>query len=86
MNPRNANLVFVDQAGNVTKVPVESDPRTWQPGWHVVEANMTLPAAKGTFYLELSDPLLPERPEYSIALANKDVFDSTTGWNKLFTL
>ena len=86
MNPRNANLVFVDEGGNVTKVPVESDPRTWHPGWHVVEANLTLPAAKGTFYLELSDPLLPGRPEYSIALANKDVFDSTTGLNKLFTL
>ena len=86
MNPRNARLVFIDGKGNKTVAPVQSDPRTWHPGWHVVEARMTLPAAQGTFYLELSDPLLPERPEYSIALANEGVFDSATGLNKLFEL
>lgn len=86
MNPRNANLVFVDGSGNKTSVPIGSDPRSWQPGWHVVEVHMTLPAQKGTFWLDLSDPLLPGRPEYSIALADEGVFDATTGWNKLFEL
>ena len=42
--------------------------------------------AKGTLYLELSDPLLSKNPVYSIALANKDVFDQTTGLNKLFEI
>lgn len=86
MNPRNAFLVFVDNQGNVTKTPLGSDPRTWYSGWHVIPTQMTLPADHGTIYLELSDPMLPDRPEYSIALANEDVFDATTGWNKLFDL
>ena len=36
--------------------------------------------------MNLSDPLLPNNPLYSIAFANKNVFDSATGYNKLFEL
>lgn len=86
MNPRNAYIVFKGTDGSITKAPLDSDPRTWQPGWHVAKASMTLPASKGTFYLELSDPLLSDRPEYSIALANDGIFDAETGLNKLFEL
>lgn len=86
MNPRNAELVFVEEDGTVTRIPTGSDPRTWQPGHHSVEINCTLPAAGGTFYLALEDPLLPGRPEYSIAVANEGVFDSATGWNKLIEM
>jgi len=85
-NPRNANLVFIDANGNRTVTPLESDPRTWHPGWHVIEQDVTIPAVSGTMYLDLSDPLLPERSEYSIALANEGVFDSQNGFNKLFDL
>jgi len=86
MNPRNAELVFVAQDGKKTRFPLGSDPRTWHPGTHKVETDCVLPDAKGTFYLALEDPLLSERPEYSIALANEGVFDAQTGWNKLIQL
>lgn len=86
MNPRNAELVFVDEKGISSRFAIESDPRTWHPGPHTVEADVSLPAAKGVFYLALEDPLLPERPEYSIALANEGVFDKATGLNKLLEI
>lgn len=86
MNPRNAEIIFVAADGAETRFTLPSDPRTWHPGWYVVSTEITLPADKGTFYLALEDPLLPGRPEYSIALANDGVFDGKTGWNKLFDL
>lgn len=86
MNPRGADLVFVAPDGTETRFPLNSDPRTWHPGPHQVEVDCTLPDAKGTFYLALEDPLLSERPEYSIALANEGVFDAATGWNKLLEI
>ncbi len=86
MNPRNAYVVFKGSDGSVTKAQLDADPRTWHPGWHVAHASLTMPVSKGTFYLELSDPMLTNRPEYSIALANEGVFDSETGLNKLFEL
>ena len=86
MNPRLVQIVFVDSAGKKTVFPVASDPRKWQPGQHTVLTSIKLPAAKGTVYMNLSDPLLPNNPLYSIAFANKNVFDSATGYNKLFEL
>lgn len=86
MNPRNAFLVFKDNSGNVTKFPLGSDPRSWQPGTRTLVSAIIVPAEHGTVYLELSDPLLQDRPEYSIALANDGIYDSKTGLNKLFEL
>ncbi len=86
MNPRNAELVFVDKDGKISRFPLESDPRDWQPGAHEIKRSFTLPAAHGSLYLALEDPLLPGRPEYSIALANEAVWDEGRGWNKLFEL
>lgn len=85
-NPRNCILVFVDTNGNKTEIPLDEDPRTWHSGLHVVKCSFTLPASKGTLYLNLSDPLLADRPEYSIALANTDIFDPSTGYNKILEL
>ena len=85
-NPRNAKLVFVDTKGKKTSFSLGSDPRTWHPGKHHIEKIIKLPADKGTMYLQLADPLLPDRPEYSAALANKNVWDSTSGYNKLFDI
>ena len=84
MNPRNASLVWVASDGSKKEFKINSDPRTWHHGYHVVNASFTPSSAKGTLYLALEDPLLPGRPEYSIALANEGVFDSSTGYNKLF--
>lgn len=86
MNPRNADLVFVDLDGKESRFPLGSDPRTWHPGTHEVTVSFKLPASRGTCFLELADPLLPDRPEYSIALANESVFNAKTGRNKLFEL
>jgi len=86
MNPREAFLVWETPSGKLEETPLGSDPRTWQPGYHEVSAAFTPSTAEGTLYLKLSDPLLPNRPEYSIALANEDVFDASTGLNKLFEI
>lgn len=85
-NPREARLVFVDQEGKETVFDLGSDPRSWHPGRYRIEKEITLPAAKGTLYLHLADPLLPDRPEYSAALANKDVWNSSKGYNKLLDI
>ena len=85
-NPRIARLVFTDASGNRTDFPMPCDARDWQPGWYSIPTSITLPAAHGTVWLELADPLLQDRPEYSMALANEGVFDSSTGLNKLFEL
>lgn len=84
MNPREAKLVWISSSGNRQAFQLNSDPRTWHTGYHVVKAQFTPSSAKGTLYLQLSDPMLPTRPEYSIALANEGVFDAQTGLNKLF--
>ena len=86
MNPRYVILMWKGTDGTQTAFPVDSDPRTWHPGWHVVNTSFTPSSAKGTLYLVLQDPLLPERAEYSIALANEGVFDRNTGYNKLFEI
>lgn len=84
MNPRDAILVWESSDGKTKETPLGSDPRTWQPGSHTVTARFTPTSDTGTLYLKLSDPLLPDNPQYSIALANENVFDSSTGLNKLF--
>lgn len=84
MNPRNAWLVWVGSDGKTQKSLLGSDPRGWHSGYNAVVTTFTPTTAKGTLYLELSDPLLSDNPDYSMPLANEGVFDSTTGYNKLF--
>lgn len=85
MNPRFATLVFEEKSGFQTVIPFD-DPREWQPGTHLIDVPIRLPAEHGTVYLALEDPLLQGRPEYSIALANAGVWDAEKGWNRLFEL
>ena len=84
MNPREAWLVWVTPDGKKEKSFLGADARTWQPGYNAVVSYFTPSTAKGTLYLELPDPLIPDDPNYSIALANKNMFDASTGYNKLF--
>ena len=84
MNPREAWLVWITPDGKVEKSFLGADARTWQPGYNAVVSYFTPSTDKGTLYLELPDPLLSENPDYSMALANKNVFDAKTGYNKLF--
>ena len=86
MNPRYARFVHVSRDGKTSRFPVGSDPRTWHSGIRTIVSAIPILEEGGSVYLELSDPLLPDRPEYSIALANDSVFDSKTGYNKLFDL
>ncbi|MBP5676091.1 MAG: DUF4832 domain-containing protein [Bacteroidales bacterium] len=86
MNPRKVYLVFIAEDGTRTDFEVAEDLRTWHSGPHTIGTHLKMPAAKGALYLWLPDPLLDSRPEYSIAMANKGVFDSKTGLNKLFEI
>ena len=85
-NPRNVELVFIDKNGGKTVFKLSVDPREWYPGSHTIATTVRLPSDKGTFYLNLNDPMLPENPLYSIALSNDGVFDAATGYNRLFEL
>lgn len=85
-NPREAWLVWEDPNGDVKKYPLGFDPCTWQPGYNAAVGGFRPTSEKGTLYLELSDPLLSSKPEYSIPLANTDIFDPATGYNKLFVI
>jgi len=84
MNPRDAKLVWISDSGQKEEFMLGSDPRTWHPGYQVVQSRFTPSSEKGALYLLLSDPLLPDRPEFCIALANEGVFDTKTGLNKLY--
>lgn len=86
MNPREAWLVWEGTDGKVVRSMLGADPRNWHSGYSAVVSYFTPSTDKGTLYLELPDPLLKDRPEYSIPLANEDVFDSATGYNKLFEI
>ena len=84
MNPREAWLVWKGSDGKVVKSPLGVDPRTWHSGYNAVISQFVPTTDKGTLYLELSDPLIQGNPDFSIAFANVNVFDSKTGYNQLF--
>ena len=93
MNERGAELVLTDKdGGKVGTWPLESDPRYWMPGsTTVLDQNIDLPSGlSGTYtlWLNLPDPskYYRDNPLYSIRLANKDVWDEETGFNKLHTI
>ncbi len=92
MNPRDAELILTDASGKeVGKWPLESDPRFWMPeAPTTVDQNVTLPAGLSgelTLWLNLPDPCanLHGNPYYSIRMANEDIWDGNTGYNKLYT-
>lgn len=92
-NPRDAEFVLTDKGGKVLGTwKLNSDPRYWMAGESVtVDQTLTLPSGisgEVTLWLNLPDPCetLRNNPLYSIRLANKDVWDEETGYNKLHTL
>ncbi|MFC7518373.1 DUF4832 domain-containing protein, partial [Herbaspirillum sp. GCM10030257] len=69
---------------------LNADPRKWLPGQSVtVSQTVTLPAgiSSGNYevLLHLADPMasLHDRPEYAIQLANNNVWEANTGFNRL---
>jgi hypothetical protein len=69
---------------------VNEDPRKWMPG-ETLEVKISagipssIPTGQYQVFLNLRDPSsrLHSRPEYSIRLANKDVWEPSTGYNSL---
>jgi hypothetical protein len=88
-NPRGCEVIFRSQTDGTKLIfPCSSDPRKWSSGTEqIVTANITLPAdiKAGNYdlFLHLPDPqpTLYGRPQYSIQLANLNVWDATTGYN-----
>ena len=95
INPRAVELVLVDGNGNKTEYVLDDiDPRYWFAGQkYVIDKTIKIPAdatGKCSLYLNLPDPkeTLHDNPLFSIRLANDDIWEETTGYNKLaeFTL
>jgi hypothetical protein len=95
MNGRGFELVLVDGKGKKTVYEFNDvDPRYWFAGRTVnIEKAISIPAdasGKCTLYLNLPDPkaTLHDNPRFSIRLANENVWDEETGYNKIveFTL
>ena len=93
-NRRDVQIVLVRKGTSEKQVfKLNDDPRRWFAGKTVkVKADITLPQhlSKGLYdiYLNLPDPYqsLAHRPEYSIRLANKGIWEAQTGYNKLNTI
>jgi len=92
-SPFNARPVqlLLRRAGTqeVTVLPIETDVRKWYTGDIKITSSVAIPTglAKGEYELLLNLPdayeRIATRPEYSIRLANNEVWEETTGYNRL---
>ncbi len=97
-NSRGLELVLRSKTtGAVTKLNLlkakdaNLDPRLWLPERGEIKINFSVPlpknleAGKYEMLLNLPDPMpkLETRPEYSIQMANQNVWESSTGFNAL---
>ncbi|MEE1798381.1 DUF4832 domain-containing protein [Streptomyces sp. JV176] len=88
-NPRGLELVLRNTAtSQVYRLPLTGDPRSWAAGaTTTVDRTVTLPAnlpaGSYSMLLNLPDPQLSQRPEYSIRLANQGTWEASTGYNNL---
>jgi hypothetical protein len=89
-NERPVYLVVKGQDSTVC-IPLQADPRRWLPNGAVSAINeqVTLPddIKEGTYHLYLWMPdkyeSIRNDPRYAVRLANKDMWDATTGLNDL---
>ncbi|MDJ0634721.1 MAG: DUF4832 domain-containing protein [Xenococcaceae cyanobacterium MO_188.B29] len=92
-NPRDVELVLRHSKTKAEyHFPLQEDPRTWLPGQQQVinltsKIKLNMPTGEYQVFLNLPDssPRLRDRPEYSIRLANQDVWEESTGYNSLLT-
>jgi hypothetical protein len=90
-NPRAVELVLRNtSSGAVYRVPLSVDPRRWLAGTTTsigpsVTIPTSVPAGSYAVLLNLPDPAssLSTRPEYSIQLANQNVWEASSGFNNL---
>ena len=93
-NPRSVEVVFVSkETQKEYKIKLSDNPRYWFPGENVhLTASLSIPtemvAGDYDVYLHLPDPepMLYGNKRYSIRLANKDVWDYSKGYNKIYSL
>ncbi|MCU0497520.1 MAG: DUF4832 domain-containing protein [Anaerolineae bacterium] len=84
-NPRAAYLVLREvNTGAEVRMVVANDVRWWQVGETTLEGTFSN-LANGTYQvlLALPDPMLPNRPEYAIRMANLGIWEASTGLNNL---
>ncbi|ADB33473.1 conserved hypothetical protein [Kribbella flavida DSM 17836] len=84
-NPRKVRLIFQGDRHSHT-VTLRADPRRWASGTTTtLTQKVRAPAVPGRYrlLLEIADPRLPNRPEYSVRLANQGVWQEATGYNDL---
>ncbi len=89
-NPRGLELVLRNTAsGDTFFAPLVTDPRFFSTGLHQISETICLPAnvPSGNYELLLNlpdpEPTIFNNPDYSIQLANQNVWESATGFNKL---
>jgi Domain of unknown function (DUF4832)/Domain of unknown function (DUF4874) len=90
-NPRGLALVLRHAAtGSVHSFPLPEDPRRWTPGKKrtlavTIPLPATLPEGSYDALLHLPDPepALKDNPAYAIRLANTDIWEEATGYNRL---
>ncbi len=89
-NPRVVELIFRSKNSTTHTVVLTDDPRFWLAGEaHTISGEITIPdnIPVGEFELLLNlpdpEPQLHDRYEYSIRLANEDIWEPETGYNKL---
>lgn len=89
-NPRPVKLVLRNKADKKEfTADINTDPRTWYSGKISIEKTVVLPSSitPGEYELLLWLPdayeSIANRVEYAIRLANKDVWENNTGFNKL---
>lgn len=90
-NERPVKLILRKQGSSeIFSFDINTDIRKWYSGAMKLESSITTLASmpKGTYELLLFIPdkyvSIANRPEYAIRIANKDMWESNTGYNKLF--
>lgn len=89
-NERPAQLILRNSTtSEIIVLSLNTDVRKWYSGEITINDSLTLPASlpAGTYDLLLNMPdkyaSIAQRPEYSIRCANSDVWETSTGYNKL---
>ena len=88
-NPHGVELVLRNTStGAIQRLALNTDPRRWSPGsTTTISQTLTVPPSlpTGTYalLLNLPDPQLSSRPEYSVRFANQSTWEAATGLNSL---
>lgn len=89
-NPRKVQLILRSTSGDVYVATLPDNPRSWKPRQATtliakVALPGNLPAGEYQLLLFLPDaePSLAARADYAVRLANKNMWETTTGYNNL---